>query len=106
MKFRTEGGVYGTTYNNDISINYPSTDHDYHAYNGQTIAKDLGRTVYGCEVDIVSGVLTVDRAMVDLGTLNWTERVSGTRHWIADMPSDSIVPKSGGDKEALCERYE
>lgn len=25
---------YGTTYNNDISINYPSTDTDYHAYSG------------------------------------------------------------------------
>lgn len=24
--------AYGTTYKNDISINYPSTDHDYHAY--------------------------------------------------------------------------
>lgn len=42
----------------EVSINYPSTDHDYHAYNGQTITKDLGQTVYGCEVDIVSGVLT------------------------------------------------
>ena len=28
---------YGTTYNNDISINYPSTDTSYHAYNGQTV---------------------------------------------------------------------
>ena len=27
---------YGTTYNNDISINYPSTDTSYHAYNGTT----------------------------------------------------------------------
>lgn len=24
---------YGLTYNNDISINYPSSDHDYHSYN-------------------------------------------------------------------------
>ena len=72
IRFRT-GQAYGTTYNNDISINYPSTDHDYHAYNGQTITKDLGRTVYGGTLDVVSGVLTVDRAMVDLGTLNWTK---------------------------------
>lgn len=27
---------YGGTYNNDISINYPSTDTSYHAYNGHT----------------------------------------------------------------------
>ena len=28
--------AYGTTYNNDISINYPSTDTDYHTYTGNT----------------------------------------------------------------------
>lgn len=51
-------------YNHDISINYPSTDHDYHAYNGQTITKNLGRTVYGGTLDVVSGVLTVDRGYI------------------------------------------
>lgn len=55
-----------STYDNGTSINYPSTDHEYHAYNGQTITKDLGQTVYGCEVDIVSGLLTVDSVMVTL----------------------------------------
>lgn len=61
---------YGTTYNNDISINYPSTDHDYHAYNGQTYHTTLPQTVYGGTLDVVSGVLTVDRAMVTLNTAN------------------------------------
>ena len=54
MKFYTNGS-YGETYQNDISINYPSTDHDYHAYNGQTYTTDLGRTVYGGTLDVVSG---------------------------------------------------
>ena len=57
---------YGTTYNNDISINYPSTDTDYHAYTGQTYQTTLPQTVYGGTLDVVSGVLTVDRAMVTL----------------------------------------
>ena len=35
LRFRTYQ-AYGTTYNNDISINYPSTDTSYHAYNGTT----------------------------------------------------------------------
>ena len=48
----------GTTYDHDISINYPSTDHDYHPYNGQSITIDLGQTVYGGKLDVVSGVLT------------------------------------------------
>lgn len=50
---------YGTTYNHDISINYPSTDHDYHAYNGQTYTDTLPSTTYGGTLDLVSGVLTV-----------------------------------------------
>lgn len=62
---------YGTTYNHDISINYPSTDHDYHPYSGNKYTLALGQTVYGGTLDVTNGVLTVDRAMVDLGTLNW-----------------------------------
>ena len=56
LKFRL-ATAYGTTYNNDISINYPATDTDYHAYNGTTYTTTLGRTVYGGTVDLVSGVL-------------------------------------------------
>ena len=62
---------YGTTYNHDISINYPSTDHDYHPYVGQTIPinwqTETG-TVYGGKLDVLSGVLTVDKAIFDLET--------------------------------------
>ena len=52
-----------TTHNNDISINYPSTDTEYHAYNpnSHTTTVNLGRTVYGGTLDVVSGVLTVDK---------------------------------------------
>lgn len=55
---------YGTTYNNDISINYPSTDTGYHAYAGNTYAADWtseAGTVYHGTVDPVTGLLTVDR---------------------------------------------
>ena len=67
------GAGYGTTYNHDISINYPSTDHDYHAYNGQTHAIDLGQTVYGGTLDVTTGVLTVDRAIATLTGESITE---------------------------------
>ena len=56
--------TYGTTYNHDISINYPSTDTEYHAYNGSTITIQLGSTYYGGTLDVVSGVLTVDRGYI------------------------------------------
>lgn len=58
---------------------------DYYAYNTGTktcvsavngnpyefYTIDLNGTRYGGKVDLVSGVLTVDRAFVDLGTLDW-----------------------------------
>lgn len=51
--------AYGTTYNNDISINYPSTDHAYHPYNGVNVSIDLGQTVYGATINPLTGVMTV-----------------------------------------------
>lgn len=51
--------IYGGTYNHDISINYPSTDHDYHAYDGQSVTVQLGQTVYGGTLDVSTGKLTV-----------------------------------------------
>jgi len=54
----TSNDAYGGTYNNDISINYPSTDHDYHAYVGQSYNTPLGQTVYGGTLDVISGILT------------------------------------------------
>ena len=43
--------TYGTTYNNDISINYPSSDTQYHSYVGNTYTVDFGQTVYGGHFD-------------------------------------------------------
>ena len=59
---------YGATYNNDVSINYPSTDTSYHAYNGQTFTIDLGGTRYG-GVYTADGKLTLTHVKIDLGSL-------------------------------------
>lgn len=89
---------YGTTYNNDISINYPSTDTEYHAYNGQTYTIDLDGTRYGCTLDVVSGVMTVDRVNVDMGDLNWTyQALSGDRNGFTVSISDLKEATSGSD---------
>ena len=63
---------YGTTYLNNISINYPSTDHNYHAHSIVYISIPLGQTVYGGSIDVVGGKVVVDRAMVDMGDLAWS----------------------------------
>ena len=67
---------YGTTYANDISINYPSTDTTYHAHNPNSAVYPVSwqteaGTVYGGTVDVVTGVLTVTHGYVDLGDLVW-----------------------------------
>lgn len=54
-------GDYGTTYNNNISVNYPPTDTEYHK--GATpavISVTLPTTVYGGTLDVVSGKLVID----------------------------------------------
>lgn len=50
--------TYGATYNNDISINYPDTDHDYHDYNGDTFAVTWQDEMYGGSAKVVEGKRT------------------------------------------------
>lgn len=38
---------YGTTYKNDISINYPATEIYYHPYDGATYTGTIGKTLKG-----------------------------------------------------------
>ena len=72
----------------------------------QTYTTALGRTVYGGTLDVVSGVLTVDRARVDLGSLTYTYQHSTTRNDFYVTISDAIEPIAGGDTKAVCSCYE
>ena len=49
-----------TTYADDLSINYPSTDTSYHAYDGGDATLDFGTSVYGCEADFITGNVSVN----------------------------------------------
>lgn len=44
----------------------------YAPYNGRTYTIQLGDTIYGGELDVVTGELTVTHGEVDLGALSWT----------------------------------
>ena len=50
-------------------ITSPSTDHDYHAYTGTSVTIDLGRTVYGGTLNVLTGQLVVDRVGVKIADL-------------------------------------
>lgn len=86
----SENGAYinfhttslGTTYNNDISINYPSTDHDYHAYHGTTLPitwQSTAGTVYKGSLDLITGEL---KSYPYYASYNG-ETLTG--HWISSM---------------------
>ena len=56
----------------ELMISVGTTRQDYVApsEDGTTYTTDLGQTVYGGTLDVVSGELVVDRAIVNLGTLS------------------------------------
>lgn len=71
--------AYGNTYNNDISINLPSTDTAYHAYHGQSKTVTLPHTVYGGKPNITTGNGTETVAYLKLNTadMNLSEAYPG-----------------------------
>ena len=103
IRFFIYSAVPITTYDNNISINYPSTDHDYHPGTVASIEVQLGQTVYGGTVDVVSGVMTVDRAIVDLGTLKWKYTAASNGVFYADLPKEAkrIIGTTG----SLCSMF-
>ena len=70
MRYRVSGNLVAE--DAQTSFNYPSTETGYIPYNGQTIQIPLGQTIYGGSLDVVSGVLTVDHAAVNVGDLTWS----------------------------------
>ena len=106
-------GVYGNTYKNDISINYPATDTEYHPYTGNQISvnwEDEAGTVYGGTLTLNpdrTGTLVVDRAMVDLGALDWA--VYGTNFFYSTyLRVNNLVkiPASNDDiANIVCSKY-
>jgi len=64
MKFATYN-TYGTTYNNNISINYPSTNTSYNAFVGQSITVvQIGSTINKGVYDARTGILEVTQPSV------------------------------------------
>lgn len=65
----------------NIQLEEGTTATTYEPYNGHTYTLDLDGTRYGGKVDLVSGVMTVDRAYKDLGDLTWQLVSTTPSHW-------------------------
>lgn len=88
-----------------------STATTYEPYNGNTYAVDWltqAGMVYGGTLDVFTGVLTVDKASIDLGSINWTYESGYTYpYYIGTMPNDCVVGSTvQGQISVLCSIYE
>jgi len=75
-----------------------------------TVSEDytttLPSTTYGGTLDVVSGVLTVDRAMMDLGTQSWTYQ-STWASWYTDYIADVKGTNTGTEiPNFISDRFE
>ena len=92
----------------DIQLELGSTATTYEPYNGNTYAFDWtseAGTVYHGTVDPVAGQLTVDWAMVDLGTLNWGKYSVAQGTLFRTTINDSVDQTSTVKSNALCSAY-
>jgi hypothetical protein len=94
-KMQIDYGRNGTLTVNEPMIRFSTvSDSTYEPYNGNTYSLTFTDgtnplTVYGGYVDLVSGVLTVKNASVDLGTLDWQYSSISERFYVG--ASDLVV---------------
>ena len=88
------------TYNNNISINYPATDTDYHAYDGATATAEFPETIYGATGDAAGGDWGKTFPKIDLGTLTWTYNS------MYSIFTAYVNPPAKQNASCMCDRYE
>ena len=92
----------------NIQLEEGSTATSYEPYQGESYDIDFPQsagTVYGGTIDMLDWTLTVDMAMVDLGTLNWQYRGDiGTG--IFSSRSITDYRYAANNCEAVCANYE
>ena len=87
----------------DIIFNYPNTDTTYHAYNGTTYAvswQDEAGTVYGGNLDLTTGVLTVTWGADTINNLSFNYWGDETLFYC------DISDKALGGYNLMCDIYE
>jgi hypothetical protein len=103
--FRNNDVPADTTYQLELG----STPTAYEPYTGNTypitFPQEAG-TVYGGALNVTTGVLTVDRAMVDLGTLSWMKgstNASGVYRYVASIPT--VIATLDSKPNMICSQY-
>lgn len=93
-----------SAYDYQLELGSPATS--YEPYQGSTYTTSLGQTVYGGTLDMVTGQLVVDKAIVDLGTLSWGMSGSGnTAFFYANTASLGVASDITASLNYICENY-
>ena len=82
------------------------TDASYEPYQGDTYTTALGRTVYGGTLDVVSGVLTVDRASYTFTSANRQGAVYDSYYAYQTGLIETLGADRGDYVSAICTHYE
>lgn len=90
IKFGNSYGE-GSAYNNDISINYPATDTDYHPYQSHTASVTFGQTVYGGRSDFTEGGTDITKATETITSISARVGVKQFHITISGMKSSSYT---------------
>jgi hypothetical protein len=85
-----------------VTVVSPTTS----AEDEQIYTTDLGQTVYGGTLDVVSGELTIDRAMVDLGDATWTMAGTVPNHYFSSGNSIGEAKQDRNVATYICSQYE
>jgi hypothetical protein len=94
---------------NTVQLQFGSTPSSYvpyatpHTYTINFVDGSNPLIVYGGTLDVLSGVLTVDRAYVNMGDLSWTKPSNYTKIFYA-QPSNVKIGVSG-QIQTICSQY-
>ena len=87
----------------DLQLELGSVATAYEAQNIQTVTIDLGGTIYGATIDVLTGVMTVTHQFFVVDGTNKkvfdTNTYSGVRYFITSVPQQSININSSGGKK-------
>ena len=93
MNFRTSAD-YGNVYHNDISINYPSTDTTYHAFEGQSFNITFPTPIYGGQYDCLTGIVTSNKDSGG-GDVSPTYQQTATANCVTNLGVNNIWADTG-----------
>jgi len=89
----------------NLQIELGSTATAYASYQGTSITIDLDGTIYGATIDVLSGVMTVTDARVNLASLAWSWN-STRLLWVSNSIANAVsVTESNVVTSAISEYY-